>query len=682
MARALALLEGFDDGVSRTPVKLAPAGKAPPGTFGLPVIFMGLADAKPSKFSTYIDVVVAPDAASRLHAPTVETVDREMMPVAMADAAKGVIHVLVSRTKIDDPRGGKNFNGTPKKLTEWHKLEKPYVIHPQQRLRVWVDGKLEDALKEKPKSVILGGCYLEPYTAKDKEKGSDEEQQRISLKASSLIGTNDHPHIGDLPLIPRLRHLFPLELQSIPTRAEFALADHMGEAGGGGVVRLEIVRFPTHPRGTSAVVPVESTSAVVNRRLAVAANELPLLVVAGNKITTKGADGKDEVTGQHRPKIGGNVLLRVSRIDDLAKADQCASVKEMQEQGLVKTMGLSIGLYPDAVLNMPGWFLPLTKALVDGTDLCPPMPFTILATINREATLKDLRADPNFPDGILTASVRGLGLIYDVRRSVEQYGIRVSHKFVHDGRFRRGANLDQMVAPGDSAALWISDAMEGKQDAQNHALVKYDRIDPVENPDGVVLLDVLMQGIQQLGEMQDGRDVMYYVRPLYTAMPKIEEAAAAQTPEAVKAEETQRATIKAALDEATQKARDNPAVGDAYVKSELVRLGRLKEGDDMYEAIANKASVFIQTGAPLEYEKVHQKYKAFLPYFATIAVLAPRTPPDLDPYGPVPQPSEQRTDKEDKKKRGRDGDGHGDMAPPPPVKKARGPDEPPLEAST
>lgn len=592
--------------------------KAPNGAFSIPAIFIGLVTGtKPSLYSTYVDVITLPVDPATTYIPMVTTIEGENVPAIAVDATTGAVRILVGRTLIVDPSGAKNLNQTPKKLPQWHALEKPYEIRPQQHMRIWVNGKLEDSLKDKPKAIVLGGCYLEPYSYK--VKNSEEMRDGRSIKASGIVALANTTRLLQLPLIPRLRELMPYETQTIPTADELrgvamehvadedegrpavegedtaAAAAASGRAGvviGGGTTRLEVASFPGH----ADVLPTEEVflSGKATRGLTVVAADVPRLLISG-------AEYKEgEVKKTRRPRIGDGkattLRLLVKRSDDIAN---------MSDEN-VKKLAMDIPIYGDALVNFPSWFVPLADALIRGTDTRPPMPFTVLAMVNQKETLGESRPPPEgSEDGIITGSVRNLGILFDVRGYVEKYGIRVSHKLVHDGRFGKGVNANMFVdeAKGDSMALWITDAFDGKSDAQHQSMVRYDVID---NADGVAILDVLVQGMNVLSKKVDGAEVCYYVLPLVNGVAACER-------------------------------RDDPAAGDQFVKQELVRLGHLGAGDDLYAASVKDASIYLQ-GEVREYDK----HKAWLPVFCFFAVMAPRTAAGVDPYAPVEQPSQRR----------------------------------------
>jgi hypothetical protein len=208
-----------------------------------------------------------------------------------------------------------------------------------------------------------------------------------------------------------------------------------------------------------------------------------------------------------------------------------------------------------------------------------------------------------------------------MRRYLETYGLPVTGNFVHKGRFGRGTTASLMTG-GGRMYEWVNDAFDGKPQSITQSMVDYTAID---NADGVVVLDVMTEGLDVLRKLKEGADVRYYVLPL--AQLPVAEPGVPPTPTDPTLVERFKAVVAAA--------RDDPSLGDAYVRAELVRMGNLKEDADLYTALSDASDTILQK-TPFEYEG---KHKAWLPVFATLAVLAPRCP---DAWADVEQPSVRR----------------------------------------
>lgn len=582
---------------------MAAQSKTGPGTFGLRAIVLGVISApglKEQDFAVFLDVVILPCDPGQyfplVMAKDLATGVSETIHAASVHPVTGALHIHVYRKMVEDPSGEIGYGGRVKRNAHFYKLAEDFVIERYHRTACSVGGgKHEGFLKEKVKPALLVGCvYDEYFSAKYNE-------DRRGLKAANL-GTDGHlARLMQLPFLARLRELMVYEQQMLPSVEELRALDaakkehNIGEEVAvdaveisDSVVRLEVASFFGHD---GLVLPTESRTldGKAGQGLAITANAASILVAG-----TKYKDGDNDK--QRAPKIGGDVKLSVVRVPDLDNPTKNNV-----------SIAFSVTLFPDALVNMPARFVPLADALMQGTDVTPPMPFTLLSAINLAKSRESPVVD-GYDGGALVGSVRGLGIFPDYRRYVETYGQRVSADLVWGGRFAQGPTKNLMVDEdsGDTVEKWIDDALDGKRTTvEKQSVVDYA---DVANAEGVITLDMIATGHMVLKKKAEGSEITYYVLPLVAG------------------------TAKRPAEE-----RQDPAAGDRYVTAELRRLGKLTEGQDAAKALAADASI-VRQGLCV----YPAGYKAWLPIFCFVAVLAPRTPAGVDPYAPVEQPSRRR----------------------------------------
>lgn len=656
------------------------------GALAVPALFIRLVEEYQYSSMFLVQLLPFTDAAAERHVPEVRCTDGQMVKLYTAAADGSYMDVNVGHERVNDPSGAKNFNGTPAKVSRFLRLATPYRLEAQSVLRVMCGTKSAPSSALEP--IMLINAFAEPFERKDKKTKQPTGEIAFSLHAG---GYNKNVSLAaqtrDWPLTDLLRRFMPYEQQMLPTRdqlfsdpryqcAPYArlppapLAPATVPAPALAAAATAPVPAPTSTTPAAAPVPApttnttpapapvhvaapvpavasESTRTLAPIRMDVSsfatwpdyyvlpseeytlagaaaqgmsavATKVPIWSVRGNNTAAKPTD----TPIYRKPKMGGSLAIAVTLTHELDKGTAAPPARSIAAE---------FSFFPEHLVNAPTWFLPLLDAITRGTNQRPPVPFVLQASVDVGKTQLDPRSSEMFPDGLLLMMQQQAPL-WRLREYVERYGIPMSEEAVLDGRFSKGTGKNRFVADKDKVEFWYEDAFEGKAERQYESLVRYDDLGNAEH---CVLIDMLQGDVPEADRWPDG--TRFYALPLYDKT-----AATAPLPRAADAPDSPytQLAVKAGLPDAMRPWRcaiATEAEGDAYVRAELVALGRIPaaETKSLSEVLAAKPGLVFPDAPNV---KTEGDFVASLPYFCFFAV----TPVPEAATAPVVQPSRRR----------------------------------------
>jgi hypothetical protein len=641
------------------------------GALALPALFIRLVEEY--KFSSMFLVQLLPftDAAAERHVPEVRCTDGHMAKLYTAAADGSYLDVNVAHEHIEDPSGAKNFNGTPAKLSRFLRLATPYHLEAQTVMRVMCGTKTAPSSALEP--IVLINAFVEPFERTDKKTKVPTGETAFSLHAG---GYNKNVSLSEQvrgwPLTDRLRRFLPYEQQMLPTRdalfsdkryqcapyarlgppppappphlvepavapaiavpapAPQAVAEAPAAAADNTTttnttmrtlapVRIDVSSFASWP--DYYVLPSEeyTLAGATAQGMSAVATKVPIWSVRGNNTAAKPTDPPV----YRKPKMGGNLVLGVTLTHELDKGDAAPAAR---------TIAAEFNFFPEHLVNAPTWFMPLLDAITRGTSQRPPVPFVLQAAVDVARTQLDPRASDLFADGLVLMMMQQAPM-WRLREYVERYGILVSEEATLDGRFSKGTGKNRFVPDKDKVEFWYDDAFEGRAERVKESLVRYDE---VGNSEHCVLIDMLQGDIPEADRWPDG--TRFYALPLYDKTP-----ATAPLPRAPDAPDSAAAqlAVKAGLPDAMRPWRcalTTAASGDAYVRAELVALGRIPaaETKSLADVLAAKPGLMFPDAPNV---KAEGDFAATLPYFCFFAV----SPVPASAAAPVVQASRKHS---------------------------------------
>ena len=645
-------------------------------------------------WSESLHVILLPftTQAAEQRVPHVMTEDtHESVPLYTVDPEGRWLDINVGHGTLKDPTGRTYPNSQITIMLDLYwKLDKPHRLLAQQHVNVNVKGtdiRPKQPLLKIAVYNVTADLFLPPL-----KPNRPPPVPLLFLHAGGFLTDNA---CAGWPLIPRLRDALPYERQMLPTRAELysdsaykpATLAHLAQPevwlkfdkdrkereaqlknlsapapqapapeslatdGGPSVganeadderhvlapVRIEVNAFQPWAGG-AYVLPSEAYTLVgaTNQGLDASALILPKWSAPGREMKTQQGGpvvGPDGQTQYYRPRFGGALQLGIT----LARA-----LDAPVEQQQTYKIAAEVAFYQERLVNAPSYLPPLLDAITLGSSERPPVPFTLVAGVRHDVSLREGRTNDKAPDGILSLTLVQSPL-FRMREYLERYAIPVSEVLTLNGRFDKGKNTSRYT-PNDRLDDWYN-ASIGYRDLDK-ALVRYDL---PGNADGCLLMDLCMGDLPDADRWPEG--TRFYVQPL------VDKAAGRPLPLEADPTDVDAERVKMPADMRPKRcALRTTEAGDAYVLAELLALKRVtfeemqaarkkldadaSDTDALAKLLAEKPGR-IFPDAPTY---AVQGHKVTLPYFCFWAV-TPLTPEAATAVAqPVLQPSRvQRT---------------------------------------